>query len=75
MIDLAKGDKEILNEVENITRSKYIFDEGKIFKEELMTALTDLLSEYKHLEDVFSDYVKDVDENYRAMTKEEQIYG
>lgn len=75
MIDLVNGDKELLKKVEKITASKYIFDETKIFKEELMNALTDLLSCYEHLEEKFNDYVKDVDENYKAVTKEEQIYG
>lgn len=75
MIDLVNGDKELLKKVEKITESKYIFDETKIFREELMNALTDLLSCYEHLEEKFNDYVKDVDENYKAITKEEQIYG
>lgn len=75
MIDLVNGDKELLKKVEQITDSKYIFDDKKIFKEELMNALTDLLSCYEHLEEKFNDYVKDVDENYKAVTKEEQIYG
>lgn len=75
MIDLVNGDKELLKKVEEITDSKYIYDDTKIFREELMNALTDLLSCYEHLEEKFKDYVKDVDENYKAVTKEEQIYG
>lgn len=75
MIDLVNGDKELLKKVEKITDSKYIYDDTKIFKEELMNALTDLLSCYEHLEEKFNDYIKDVDENYKAITKEEQIYG
>lgn len=75
MIDLVTGDKEILKKIENITDSRYIFDDKKIFKEELMNALTDLLSCYENLETEFKDYVKNVDENYKCITKEEQIYG
>lgn len=75
MINLLVGDREILNEVEEITNTSYQTEIDKISQEELWNALTDLLSMYKQLEDVFRRFEQDVNDNYKAIMKEEQING
>lgn len=75
MIRLLEGDKEILDKIEKITHSRYIYDKENIFKDELMNALTDLLSHYEYLEETFRKFEQEVQDNYKAIAKEEQIYG
>lgn len=69
--------QELLNEVEKVTKEN--FEKIKFNDTEdieiVADALEILLNHYKQLEEKFMDYVKEVDENFKPITKEEQIYG
>jgi hypothetical protein len=43
--------------------------------EELLVEYDDLNDSYKHLEDEFKDFKRDVEDNYKPISIEEQIYG
>jgi hypothetical protein len=69
--------QELLNEVEKITHRKYPkiqFNDTEDI-EILADALEELLSFYGYLDDEFKRFRQDVEDNYKPMTKEEQIYG
>lgn len=69
--------QELLNKTAEITNSKYskIMFEDNDDIDTIATALEELLDEYEILQQTFSDYVKNIDENFKEVTKEEQIYG
>lgn len=58
--------KELLEKVSEITGTKYE-------KYDLDIALEELYNEYKHLEETFLEYDQNINDNYRAISKEEQI--
>ena len=68
--------QEILNKASKITQTRYILT---LDQEEainlLMTALEEVISEYEYLFETFRNFENEVNDNYKAMTKEEQIYG
>ena len=75
---------ELLKEVSQITKRHYevrVMDymemTGALMMalEELLGEYEDLQGSYEHLEDEFRDFKRDVEDNYKPITKEEQIYG
>lgn len=68
--------QELLNKASEITLTKYVLT---IDKDEaiqmLQTALEEVINEYEHLFDTFKKYEEEINDNYKAITKEEQIYG
>lgn len=78
------GINELLKEVSQITKKHH---EVRIMDYEemtgtLMMALEELLGEYEdlqldyeHLKDEFKDFKQDVEDNYKPISREEQIYG
>lgn len=78
------GINELLKEVSIITKrhhevktADYMEMTGALMMaiEELLVEYDDLNDSYKHLEDEFRDFKRDVEDNYKPITKEEQIYG
>lgn len=78
------GINELLKEVSQITKRHhevrvmdYMEMAGTLMMalEELLREYEDLQGSYEHLEDEFRDFKQDVEDNYKPMTKEEQIYG
>ena len=59
--------RDLLKKVSEITKTKdyTIYD--------LDIALEELYNEYKHLEETFIEYDQNINDNYRAIKKEEQI--
>lgn len=68
--------QEILNKASKITQTKYILtiDEGQAV-DLLLTALEEVINEYEYLFETFKKYEDEINDNYKAITKEEQIYG
>lgn len=78
------GINELLKEVSQITKKHHevrVMDYAEmtgtlmIALEELLGEYEDLQASYEHLEDEFRDYKQDVEDNYKPITREEQIYG
>ena len=78
------GIKELLKEVSQVTGSHYEVRQTDYMEmtgvlmvalEELLGEYEDLQGSYRHLEDEFRDFKQDVEDNYKPITKEEQIYG
>ena len=78
------GINELLKEVSQITKKHHevrVMDytemTGALMMalEELLGEYEDLQGSYEHLEDEFRDFKRDVEDNYKPITKEEQIYG
>ena len=78
------GINELLKEVSQITKKHHeirVMDYMEMAGT-LMMALEELLGEYEdlqlsygHLEEEFRYFKQDVEDNYKPITKEEQIYG
>lgn len=67
-----KINKDILDEIEKITFTFY--PEDRMLDEyEVNDVMEELLSYYKHLEEEFDDFKRDVEENYRRLRIEEQL--
>jgi predicted nucleic acid-binding Zn-ribbon protein len=75
---------ELLKEVSQITKRHHevrVMDYMEmagtlmIALEELLGEYEDLQGSYEHLEDEFRYFKQDVEDNYKPITKEEQIYG
>jgi len=75
MIKLQKSDIELLRKVEELTLTDYEIKDDYINSDNLINALTELMSEYTHLKDEFRRLEQEIQDNYKAITKEEQIYG
>lgn len=78
------GINELLKEVSQITKKHhevrvmdYMEMTGTLMMalEELLGEYEDLQGSYEHLEDEFRDFKQDVEDNYKAISREEQIYG
>lgn len=68
--------QELLNKASKITQTKYVLtiDESQAI-DLLLTALEEVISEYEYLFETFRSFENEVNDNYKAVTKEEQIYG
>ena len=68
--------QEILNKASKITQTKYILtiDEGQAV-DLLLTALEEVINEYDYLFETFKKYEQEINDNYKPISKEEQIYG
>lgn len=68
--------QEILNKASKITQTKYILtiDEGQAV-DLLLTALEEVINEYEYLFETFKKYEDEINDNYKPISKEEQIYG
>jgi hypothetical protein len=68
--------QEILNKASKITQTKYILtiDEGQAV-DLLLTALEEVINEYDYLFETFKEYEQEINDNYKPISKEEQIYG
>lgn len=68
--------QELLNKASKITQTKYVLtiDESQAI-DLLLTALDEVISEYEYLFETFRSFENEVNDNYKAVTKEEQIYG
>ena len=68
--------QEILNTATKITETKYILtiDEGQAV-DLLLTALEEVINEYEYLFETFKKYQDEINDNFKPVTKEEQIYG
>lgn len=68
--------QEILNKASKITQTRYVLT---IDKEQavdlLLTALEEVISEYNYLFETFKEYEQEINDNYKPISKEEQIYG
>ena len=78
------GINELLKEVSQITKRHhevrfmdYMEMTGTLMMalEELLGEYEDLQIDYNHLEDEFKDFKRDVEDNYKPISIEEQIYG
>ena len=78
------GIKELLKEVSQVTGSHYEVRQMDYMEmtgtlmialEELLGVHEELQMDYEHLEDTFRDYKQDVEDNYKPISREEQIYG
>ena len=68
--------QELLNKASKITQTKYVLtiDESQAI-DLLLTALEEVISEYEYLFETFRNFENEVNDNYKSVTKEEQIYG
>ena len=68
--------QELLNKASKITQTKYVLtiDESQAI-DLLLTALDEVISEYEYLFETFKNFENEVNDNYKAVSKEEQIYG
>lgn len=68
--------QELLNKASKITQTKYVLtiDESQAI-DLLLTALDEVISEYEYLFETFRNFENEVNDNYKSVTKEEQIYG
>ena len=68
--------QEILNKATKITETKYILtiDEGQAV-DLLLTALEEVINEYEYLFETFKKYQDEINDNFKPISKEEQIYG
>ena len=68
--------QETLNKASKITQTKYILtiDEGQAV-DLLLTALEEVINEYDYLFETFKKYEDEINDNYKPISKEEQIYG
>lgn len=68
--------QELLNKASKITQTKYVLtiDESQAI-DLLLTALEEVISEYEYLFETFRSFENEVNDNYKAVSKEEQIYG
>lgn len=78
------GINELLKEVSQVTGSHYEVRQMDYMEmtgtlmmalEELLGVHEELQMDYELLEERFRDYKQDVEDNYKPMTREEQIYG
>lgn len=71
-----KIDKELIKEAEEITGSNYEASGCLISTDALEFMVEELIHRYKELEDKFTDYVKEVDENYKRSNSDPYLeYG
>lgn len=67
---------KILEEAGKITLSDYRLSLDTNWNNHiLLTAIEELISGYKNLEENYRLLKQDMEENYKPITKEEQIYG
>lgn len=78
------GINELLKAVSQITKKHHevrVMDYAEMTGtlmmalEELLGEYEDLQGSYEHLEEEFRYFKRDVEDNYKPITKEEQIYG
>ena len=68
--------QEVLNKASKITQTKYVLtiDESQAI-DLLLTALEEVINEYEYLFETFKKYEQEINDNYKPISKEEQIYG
>jgi hypothetical protein len=70
------GIQELLNKASEITQTDYnhTIDEYNII-DTLVVALDEIIREYEYLYKKFNEYEDYINDNFKPITKEEQIYG
>lgn len=68
--------QELLNKASEITQTDYnhTIDEYNII-DTLVVALDEVIREYEYLYKKFNEYEDYINDNFKPITKEEQIYG
>ena len=66
-------DKNILEKVENITKTNYKSENGLVNSDEISIIIDDLLDEIDNLRDKIEDLKEDMRDNYKRVTQEEQL--
>lgn len=76
MILLDEWGIEKVTDASDITKTFYEINKyGFISSDELICAIDELINCYKELKRQLNDLKQDLEDNYVAITKEEQIYG
>nr|DAP03727.1 MAG TPA: hypothetical protein [Caudoviricetes sp.] len=66
-------DKNILEKVENITKTNYKSENGLVNSDEISIIVDDLLGEIDYLRDKIDDLKEDMRDIYKRVTQEEQL--
>lgn len=66
-------DKNILEKVENITKTNYKSENGLVNSDNIETIIDDLLDEIDNLRNKIEDLEEDMRDNYKRVTQEEQL--
>lgn len=66
-------DKNILEKVENITKTNYKSENGLVNSDNIETIIDDLLDEIDNLRNKIKDLEEDMRDNYERVTQEEQL--
>lgn len=66
-------DKNILEKVENITKTNYKSGNGLVNSDEISIIIDDLLGEIDNLRNKIEDLEEDMRDNYERVTQEEQL--
>ena len=66
-------DKNILEKVENITKTNYKSENGLVNSDNIETIIDDLLGEIDNLRNKIEDLEEDMRDNYERVTQEEQL--
>ncbi len=66
-------DKNILEKVENITKTNYKSENGLVNSDEISIIIDDLLGEIDNLRNKIEDLEEDMRDNYERVTQEEQL--
>lgn len=66
-------DKNILEKVENITKTNYKSENGLVNSDEISIIVDDLLGEIDYLKDKIDDLKEDMRDIYKRVTQEEQL--
>ena len=64
-------DKNILEKVENITKTNYKSENGLVNSDEISIIMDDLLGEIDYLKDKIDDLKEDMRDIYKRVTQEE----
>jgi hypothetical protein len=66
-------DKNILEKVENITKTNYKSENGLVNSDDISIIIDDLLGEIDNLRDKIDDLKEDMRDIYKRVTQEEQL--
>lgn len=69
---LNKKEKEIMEKVSNQTFTDYELEGDFIPVDSLMSAIEDLLLEAEHQQECYEDLERDLEDNYRPISQDEQ---
>lgn len=73
MIKLFEQEQSILYDAEEITGSTYeMTEDGFVIPANLLSCIEELVNEYKELERKFIEFNKEVQDNFKPISKESQ---